>query len=121
MHFVGKILVVVMLVLSIMFMMLAGAVYTAHMNWRTEADKQKKAAADAMAKHGDVQTQIEAVKRELTAKLTAAEQNAAHLDAARKGLEQDVTRLRKEVGDLGVARKTASEQALIAGQESKAR
>ena len=41
MHFVGKILVILVLILSIMFMAFAGVVYNAQISWRAEALKQK--------------------------------------------------------------------------------
>ena len=40
MSFVGKILVVVQLVLSVLFMALAGAVFSVHQNWKDKYDKQ---------------------------------------------------------------------------------
>jgi hypothetical protein len=121
MSFVGKILIVFQVVLSVIFMAFAGAVYTAHMNWRDYAGSQKKLLADKTREFNDKSTELETTKMALAAKLTAAEQKAAELDATRKGLAQDVERLKKESGDLQVARKTASEQSLIAGQDSKSR
>jgi chromosome segregation ATPase len=121
MSFVGKILVVIQLVLSVMFMAFAGAVYTAHLKWRDEALKQKAAVAQGDKKRADLETEISKIKAESAAKLTAADQLAAQLDAARKGLEADVARLKKESGDLQVARKTASGQSLIAAEDAEAR
>jgi hypothetical protein len=121
MSFVGKILVVIQLVLSVMFMAFAGAVYTTHLKWRDEVLKQKSAVAAGDKKRADLETEMSKVKAEFTAKLTAADQLAAQLDAARKGLEADVARLKKEAGDLQVARKTASGQSLIAAQDAAAR
>ena len=40
MSFVGKVLVVVQLVLSVLFMALAGAVFATHQNWKTKYDAQ---------------------------------------------------------------------------------
>ena len=46
MHFVGKILVVLQLILSIFFMAFAGVVYNTHVKWNEETSKQKKLVAD---------------------------------------------------------------------------
>lgn len=121
MSFVGKILVVFQLVLSVIFMAFAGAVYTAHMNWRDEAAKQKKLVAEKTTALSNRETELQNVRTELTAKLTAAIQNAEQIEATRKGLAQQVETLKKETGNLQVARQTASTQALIAGQDAIAR
>ncbi|MFM7160711.1 MAG: hypothetical protein ACKO3P_10095, partial [Planctomycetaceae bacterium] len=42
MSFFGKILVLLQLALSILFLMFAGAVYTNHINWKTETEKKQK-------------------------------------------------------------------------------
>ena len=47
MSFFGKILVVLQMALSILFMMFAAAVYNTHINWREQANTQKKAAEKA--------------------------------------------------------------------------
>jgi len=121
MSFVGKILVVVQLVLSICFMAFAGAVYSAQMNWREDARKQKAALQKKDGEFRDVTNQMETLKTDLTAKITAADQKAQQVEAVLKGREQDVARLTKELADAQVARKTASEQSLISGRESSSR
>ncbi|QDT38498.1 hypothetical protein [Stratiformator vulcanicus] len=52
MTFVGKILIVVQLVLSVCFMAFAGAVYTAELNWRKDAET--------------LQTQVDSLNTEMT-------------------------------------------------------
>lgn len=121
MSFVGKILVVVQLVLSVFFMAFAGAVYSAHMNWRKAFTDQKAAFQKKDGELRDAVSQMEKTKTELTARITAAEQKASEVEVVLKGREQDVARLTKELADAQVARKTASEQSLIAGRESATR
>lgn len=121
MNFVGKILIVLQVILSVLFMAFAGAVYSAHMNWRAEAEKTKANLTKKEAEARDLSNQLETTKTELTARITAADANAKTSAADNKGLQQEIDRLKKEVADLKVASKTASEQALIAGQDAAAR
>jgi len=121
MHFVGKILVVLQLVLSIMFMAFAGVVYNAQISWREEANKQKANVAKLNKDLNDTRSDFDRTKTELTGKVTVAEQKTAQVEAQNKGLEAERDRLRKEAADLQIARKTTSEQSLIAGEEAEAR
>lgn len=121
MSFVGKILVVFQLVLSLLFMAFAGVVYTAHMNWRNEALKQQGLLATANKNLGDKTGELETAMRDASEKILAAEQKAEKTLVDIRGLQQEVARLKAENGDLQVARTTSSQQALIAGQESVAR
>lgn len=82
MTFVGKILVVLHLVLAVVFMGFAGAIYTAQVNWRTAKENTQK--------------QLDVAKKELVEKSTALTQAA---DAAAKkeaDLQQQVTQLTGE-------------------------
>jgi hypothetical protein len=121
MHFVGKILVVLLFVLSIFFMAFAGVVYNAQMNWRTEAQNQKKNVDKVSGQLRDAQQEMENLKTASDKKVKEAEGIAQGLDAQNRGLQTDVTRLKKEVNDYAVARKTAGEQAVISGEEAVAR
>ena len=71
MHFTGKILVVFQAVLSVVFMAMAGAVYTAHMNWRDEAVKRQVRLDKKTAEYNDLETEKNKVKSDLTALITA--------------------------------------------------
>jgi chromosome segregation ATPase len=121
MHFVGKILVVLLFVLSIFFMAFAGVVYNAQMNWRVEAQKQKAAVDKVTRDLNDTRQQMEAEKTAMDQKVKTAEGIAQGLDAANRGLQTDLERLKKEVNDYAIARKTSGEQAVIAGEEAVAR
>ncbi|MFN0053355.1 MAG: hypothetical protein ACKV0T_14320 [Planctomycetales bacterium] len=121
MSFVGKILVVIQVVLSVVFMAFAGAVYTAHMNWRDTANKLKGDLTKAENEKTTLRGQMDTLNNTLTAKLTTAEQLASEREAKVKGLQQEVNRLQTDTGDLQIARKTAIDQAKIATEESQAR
>ena len=62
MSFVGKILVVVQLVLSVLFMALAGAVFAVHTNWKVKYDKQEAVLAGAQKSAADTNTELAAAK-----------------------------------------------------------
>src|SRR5258708_27328383 len=53
--------------------------------------------------------------------MTAATQQAAQVEATKKGVLAEIDQKKKENGDLSVARKTATEQSLIANEEASAR
>lgn len=55
----GKILVVLHLVLSVIFMAFAGAVYTAHSNWMKKAGDSKKAEDKAKGDYANLQAEAE--------------------------------------------------------------
>src|SRR5690348_7235419 len=111
MHFVGKILVVLLLVLSVLFMAFAGVVYNAHLNWRTEALKQKDNVEKARKELADTRAEFDRVKNEMDQKVKEANNKAANVDADNRGLVAQVAKLQKDNNELNVARKTAAEQA----------
>lgn len=63
MSFVGKVLVVVQLVLSVLFMALAGAVFSVHMNWKDAYNKQATTLAGAQKSVSDMQAELDSVKQ----------------------------------------------------------
>ncbi len=105
---VGKILVVLHLVLSIMFMAFAGAVYTAQNNWRTahkkatdDLSKEKSKSNDLRAEfekeRADVAQQIATLKdnvTRLTGQNTDLTTQVATLDSDNKQLRRDVDQQR---------------------------
>lgn len=121
MSFVGKILVVIQFVLSICFVAFAGVVYTAHMNWRAEALKQKAAATKLQQDLSDAQQAWNNTEKNLNARIVASDQKAQEVAEEKRGLQQQVDQMKKENGDLQVARKSAAEQTVIAQEESTSR
>jgi hypothetical protein len=121
MNFVGKILLFVQFVLSIFFMAFAGAVYTAHTNWRDNALKTAASLQKKTAEFNDLQTQLDGVRRDLEAKVKAAEGLATGREVARKGLQTQLDNLQLEANNVKVARNTAGAQAQIAVEDAAAR
>ena len=121
MHFVGKILVVLIFILSIMFMAFAGVVYNAQMNWRKEALDQKDKLEKKKTELANAEAEFTRLKNDMDQKLKLANDKAADVDATNRGLAANVARLQNDNGQLQVARKTAAEQAGIAEEEAQAR
>ena len=107
---VGKILVVLHLVLSIMFMAFAGAVYTAQTNWRAAEKKASTALAAATTKIRDMQAEFDKERadaaekiarnvdtiQKLTGQNTALTAQVATLDSDNKQLRKDVDQQRDQ-------------------------
>ena len=110
---VGKILVVLHLVLSIMFMAFAGAVFTAQNNWRAAEKKAAAALAAANTKVRDMQAEFDKERADsadkiskltdnvtkLTGEKTALTTQVATLDLDNKQLRKDVDQQR-DLADL---------------------
>jgi hypothetical protein len=121
MQFVGKILVVLQLILSVLFMAFAGVVYNSQMNWRTYANNQKKLVDDTNRKLNDTQADFDRFKTDTSAKEKEFKEKLASLEGDKKGLTNDKARLAQEKEDLSLSQKTYAEQAQIAGEEAQAR
>lgn len=121
MSFMGKILVVVQLVLSIFFMAFAGAVHSARTNWRNEATKQVGLLKKKSTEFDELQTEFSKFKDNSTAELNGEKAKAGKAEAENVGLKQQVDQLNKEKKDLTVTLSTQSQLAAIAGEEAKAR
>jgi hypothetical protein len=86
MNFIGKIFVVLIFVMSLVFMSFAVAVYGTHQNWKQEAEKQKNLvtiARDELAKAEEAAKQLEAEKQR---EIEAQKDTLAKLEEQRKEL-----------------------------------
>jgi len=121
MHFVGKILVVLQLILSIFFMAFAGVVYNAQLNWRADSLKQRDNVTKVTKERDDTAADLTRVKTEKADAVQKANQDLAVSEAANKGLKNELERQKKELAESLLAQKTSSQQAKIAGEEAEAR
>lgn len=101
---VGKILVVLHLVLSVMFMAFAAAVFTAQNNWRAAEKKASAALAAANTKMKDMQAESEKQLADIAQKNAKLEDEVVRLKGVNtahelevKTLTADNKQLRKEV------------------------
>ena len=65
MNLIGKIFVVVIVVLSVLFMGLSMAVYSTHKNWSAAVDAQKAQISDLQSKRDQLTSQYNADKEQL--------------------------------------------------------
>ena len=121
MNFVGKILVVVQVTLSLMFMAFAGAVYTAQQNWRTAALDAQKAQTQAAADLSTLQTEFDR-HRENAAKSLAEMTSDRDTEAARaEGLDDRNQTLESEIARTRTERDAALAESEIASTEATSR
>lgn len=103
MTFVGKLLVVIHLILSVLFMAFAGAVFTAQTNWRTEVEAQRKQVTRLKS---ELQTAITDSERQKTAdneRVVNLDTQVAELTGSRNNLQTENARLLAENKSLRVA------------------
>src|SRR5947199_214821 len=86
MNWLGKVFVVVILIMSLVFMGLALAVYATHKNWQQVSVDLKKKLTDAQSENAKLQTEHNRMVEDLKGKKEAAEQQLAKLDSESKAL-----------------------------------
>jgi len=100
MNWLGKLFVVVILIMSLVFMGLAMAVYATHKNWQQVSVDLKKKLTDAQSENQKLQTEHNRRVEDLERDRTAAEQQAAKLDAERVALAERITTIQAELDGL---------------------
>jgi hypothetical protein len=83
MNWLGKVFVVLILIMSLLFMGLAMAVYATHKNWKTVADDLQKKLTDAQAQNQQLITAHNLRVEQLSAEIEAAEQQVRKLETER--------------------------------------
>lgn len=121
MSFVGKILVVVQVVLSVCFMGFAGAVYTAQNNWRAESNKLQGNLTNLQKSMSELESEYSNYKTETTQKVNAALSEAQTAKAANKLLEQQSKSYQNQLETVRAERDTSVAQAETTGEEAKFR
>ncbi len=97
MSYVGKILVVVQVVLSLLFMAFAGAVFSMHQNWNDKYTAEKESTTRLQANLGEVQNQLELARSDFDIKFKQEESRATRFQAENDGLKAQVQRLTTDV------------------------
>ena len=121
MSFVGKVLVVLQLTLSLLFMCFAAAVNQSHVNWKKKADEFQKQLTETNKRLSDEQQARESDKTQHATELAKAEQRAGKAEAENVGLNSQVAKLEQEKKDLTLAAAQANEQSQIAREEARDR
>ncbi|MCY2967496.1 MAG: hypothetical protein NT069_28340 [Planctomycetota bacterium] len=121
MSYFGKILVVVQMALSILFMMFAGAVYTTHTNWRTESEKQKTAASKANVEKNNWIEENTKLTTQLKADTDAAIERAKQAEASLQLSEQQFKTSKDQIASLQTQLAQAQTRAQNSAEEALAR
>lgn len=120
MTLVGKILVIIIMACSLLFLGFSTVVFTTATNWKDETTKQKQAVSELQTKAGDLEQQVEAAQKDLEAA------KVAHADEAKKfqnqiaTLESQITERQNEITQARTALETAQQTAKVAVDEASA-
>jgi predicted Holliday junction resolvase-like endonuclease len=100
MSFVGKILIVVQVVMSLVFMAFAGAVFTMQQNWQTAAKKANDSLSQAQSDARTLEENLNKKVSEADARVAAERNRADQAVNANVALNQQVANLSREVNQL---------------------
>lgn len=117
MNFIGKIFVVLIFILSIVFMTLSAVVYATHRNWEQLAKDRQSQLQEARNDLSRKESEYNRVKSELEAQKEASLQQVRKLESERDVLAGRSTNLQREVDDLR-SQVTETAAALDATQEN---
>lgn len=118
---VGKILVVLHLVLSILFMAFAGGVFTAQQNWRKFAEAKKAELVKAGQKQKDQQTEFEKERTDTAKKLADLTNDIAKLTGEKTALDNQAKDLDTKNKQLNVSMDVERDLAALNGVEADER
>ena len=121
MTFVGKILVVVHLVLSLCLLGFAGAVVTAHTNWRTVSEERQKQVDQLNTQLATNDAEFERYKNEQSQLLKNAQTRAEGAEASNDRLKEEVAQQQQQIDTLKTELVTQRDLAVIAGDEARLR
>jgi hypothetical protein len=96
MSFVGKILVVVQLVLSVLFMALAGAVFSVHTNWKGKYETQAKTLQEAQKDVSNMRSELDSVKQASQKTVDDSKAQVGQLSEQIQTLTNELTALKKK-------------------------
>jgi len=123
MTFVGKILVIVIMVFSLLFLGMSTVAFVTAVNWKAETDAQKKKVADLSSKVRDLTAAVDAAKKDAAKAQDVQKAEIAQIEGRNKSLEDDKKTAEAEVtaarAKLEVAQETASRALAEAGENFK--
>jgi len=120
MNLLGKVFVVLILVLSVVFMALAMAMYATHKNWRVEAENLQNQVREAQTEYDQLKTQYNRRESELTNELEASVQQVRKLETERVALVDRNAGIQSELDQLKQERAEAT-AAVAATQQNNER
>lgn len=108
MNLLGKIFIVLILVLSVVFMTLAMAMYATHKNWREEAQKLQTQVQQAQAQLEQKVTEYNRMESELKRVTVDKDQQISKLESERVALEGRNASIQSELDQLKQERREAT-------------
>ncbi len=121
MTFVGKILVIVIMAFSLIFLGISTVVFTTAKNWRTATEEQKKKVSDLSKKLNDAQAAVDASKKDLDAEKGKYDALSNNLNNQIKAQEAQIANAQKEITQVSGEVATAEMNAKTALEEAEAR
>src|SRR4029079_19046545 len=100
MNWLGKVFVVILLIMSLVFMGLSLAVYATHKNWQEAAVALNKKLTEAKNENQKLQTEHKRRVEDPEREKTIAEQQLAKLDAERVSLTERYAQAQTELEGL---------------------
>ena len=121
MNFVGKVLIVLNLVLCLLFMAFAGAVFTAQKNWDEALTKAKQDVDIEKKEKNRIQASLEQVSANSKLEITELTNRAKKAEAEAMALVTNVKTTEGERDQARTERNAAQTEAKIASEESRDR
>jgi len=121
MTFVGKILVIVIMALALVFLGVSIVTFTTATNWKAEAAKLQTEKQKVESKNRDATAAVEAAKKDLAAAQQSHALAAKELDNRIAALEAEQKRLQEEITQSRSALEVAQQNAKTALDEASAR
>jgi len=121
MTFVGKLLVIVQLVLSICFMALAGAIFTRHMTWRDTALELRTEVENRDADYEKLQAEQNKIIKDLEVVVAQVQNDATDAKAELRQAELEIESQKILIDTQKTELNTQQSLATIAGDEAKIR
>lgn len=121
MTFVGKVLVVLQVIFTIVFMAFAGAVYTVHVNWKAKAENADKQIASMRTQLDNQAVEHGRQMDELNASLAATRNEVDQLTAANSALTLEKTNLAQQLQTVMTERDTEQDLARISAENARVR
>jgi len=100
MNWLGKVFVVVILIMSLVFMGLSMAVYATHKNWKTVSESLNKQLADAKTEKDQLVTAHNRRVEDLEREVTSEKQQAVKAEAERVSLAEHNVQIQTELDGL---------------------
>lgn len=118
MSFLGKIFVVLIIILSVVFMTLAAVVYGTHTNWEQQAKAVTKQLQEKTADFDELKDRFDKDTAELKSKQEEARQQIAKLETERKRLTGRNVQIQAEIDQLTEANREATQAVTAAEQDN---